>query len=166
MYSKCVALERRTLKWLKKFFFLICFFSPSGTHQKEITRCYSQWPCGYECFQWTALSLNDYWVSTVILPWCQVYSKGVFPIVFALQKLYYNFFYTSPKYLHIDVNLFGLLFSNFTQWFQALTKWFIIFIFILYYFFLIQIRGEVHQWKLSTRFSALRDSRTKTHFMR
>ena len=158
MYSKCVALERKTLKCFKHFFFLICSFSPSGTslvaqmvkrlstvwetwvrslgwenslekemathsstlalkipwmgelgagyyplgrkesgmterlhftspsgtHQKEITRCYSQWPCGYECFQWTALSLNDCWVSTVILPWCQVYSKGVFPIVFAL----------------------------------------------------------------------------------
>ena len=73
--------------------------------------------------------------------------------------------YTSPKYLHIDVNLFGLLFSNFTQWFQALTKWFYFYLYIIL-FFLTQIRGEVHQWKLSTRFSALRDSRTKTHFMR
>ena len=85
---------------------------------------------------------------------------------FCTAKTILYFFYTSPKYLHMDVSLFGLLLSNFTQWFQALTKWFIIFIYILYYFFLIQIRGEVHQWKLSTRFSALRDSRTKTHFMR
>ena len=107
------------------------FTSPSGTHQKEITRCYSLWPCGYECFQWTALRLNDCWVSTVILPWCQVYSKGVFS-----AKTILYFFYTNPKYLHIDDSLFGLLFSNFTQWFQALTKWFIIFIYILYYFFL------------------------------
>ena len=73
------------------------FTSPSGTHQKEITRCYSQWPCGYECFQWTALSLNDYWVSTVILPWCQAYSKGGFPIVFALQNLYYIFLTLVPN---------------------------------------------------------------------
>ena len=177
MYSKCVALERKTLKCFKHFFFfLICSFSPSGTplvaqmvkhlstmwetwvrslgwedslekemathsstlalknpmdggawcrllsmgsqrvghdwatslhftspsgtHQKEITRCYSQWPCGYEWFQWTALSLNDCWVSTVILPWCQVYSKGVFPIVFVLQKLYYTFLHYSQIFTH------------------------------------------------------------------
>ena len=55
---------------------------------------------------------------------------------FCTAKTILYLFYTSPKYLHIDVSLFGLLFSNFTQWFQALTKWFIIFIYILYYFFL------------------------------
>ena len=66
------------------FFNLICHFSTLGAHQKEITRCYSQWSCGYECFQWTTISLNDCWINVVILLWCQVYCKSIFPIVFSL----------------------------------------------------------------------------------
>ena len=78
-------LRRRTLKLLNMLFLS---FSPSGELQKEIAKYYSQWPCGYECFQWTALSLHNFWVNTVILPWVHVYSKGFFPIGFALHKLY------------------------------------------------------------------------------
>ena len=78
-------LRRRTLKLLNMLFLS---FSPSGILQKETARCYPQWPCGYECFQWTALNLNKFWVNTVILPWVRVYSEGFFPIGFALHKLY------------------------------------------------------------------------------
>ena len=81
-------LRRRTLKLLNMLFLS---FSPSGELQKEIAKYYSQWPCGYECFQWTALSLHNFWVNTVILPWVYVYSKGFFPIGFALHKLYSAF---------------------------------------------------------------------------
>ena len=81
-------LRRRTLKLLNMLFLS---FSPSGILQKETARCYPQWPCGYECFQWTALSLNNFCVNTVILPWVHVYSKGFFPIGFALYKLYSTF---------------------------------------------------------------------------
>ena len=82
-------LRRRTLKLLNMLFLS---FSPSGVLQKEIARCYSQWPCCYECFQWTALSLNNFWINTVILPWVYVYYKGFFPIGFAPHKLYSAFF--------------------------------------------------------------------------
>ena len=82
-------LRRRTLKLLNMLFLS---FSPSGILQKETARCYPQWPCGYECFQWTALNLNNFCVNTVILPWVHVCSKGFFPIGFALHKLYSTFF--------------------------------------------------------------------------
>ena len=86
-------LRRRTLKLLNMLFLS---FSPSGILQKERARYHSQWPCGYECFQWTALSLHNFWVNTVILPWVCVYSKGFFPIGFALHKLYSTFFFFTP----------------------------------------------------------------------
>ena len=72
---------------------LFLSFFPSGVLQKETARYHSQWPCGYECFQWTALSLHNFWVNTVILLWVHVYSKGLFPIGFALHKLYSTFFF-------------------------------------------------------------------------
>ena len=79
---------------------LFLSFSPSGVLQKEIARCYSQWPCCYECFQWTALSLHNFWVNTVILPWVHVYSKGFFPIGFALHKLYSTCFNQQQIFTH------------------------------------------------------------------
>ena len=131
-------LRRRTLKLLNMLFLS---FSPSGELQKEIAKYYSQWPCGYECFQWTALSLHNFWVNTVILPWVHVYSKGFFPIGFALHKLYSTFFfYTSNKYLHIT----KCEFSNLND-FNLLKKdlWCLFKCYITC--FLIQIRGAGHQ---------------------
>ena len=90
-------LRRRTLKLLNMLFLS---FSPSGVLQKERARYHSQWPCGYECFQWTALSLHNFWVNTVILPWVHVYSKGFFPIGFALHKLYSTCFNQQQIFTH------------------------------------------------------------------
>ena len=95
-------LRRRTLKLLNMLFLS---FSPSGELQKEIAKYYSQWPCGYECFQWTALSLHNFWVNTVILPWVYVYSKGFFPIGFALHKLYSTFFFTPATNIYTLQNV-------------------------------------------------------------
>jgi len=132
-------LRRRTLKLLHMLF--LSFF-PSGVLQKETARYHSQWPCGYECFQWTALSLHNFWVNTVILPWGHVYSKGLFPIGFALHKLYstFFFFYTSNKYLHIT----KWEISNLSD-FNLLKKelWCLFKCYITC--FLIQIRGAGHQ---------------------
>ena len=130
-------LRRRTLKLLNMLFMS---FSPSGILQKETARCYTQWPCCYECFQWTALSLHNFCVDTVILPWVHVYSKGFFPIGFALHKLYSTFFYTSNKYLHIT----KCEFSNLND-FKLLKKDLLCLFKCYITCFLIQIRGSGHQ---------------------
>ena len=106
-------LRRRTLKLLNMLFLS---FSPSGILQKETARCYPQWPCGYECFQWTALNLNNFCVNTVILPWVHVCSKGFFPIGFALHKLYSTFFLIPAT----NIYRYKILI-----WFQALAKRFL-----------------------------------------
>ena len=112
--------RQEDLKTFKHVFIPVLFL---GVLQEELSRYYSQWPCGYERFQWTALSLYDFWDSTVILPWSQVCSRGNFPIVFALCKLHFTYFYISSRYLHIEyVSLFGFFSCNFTQWFQAPNK--------------------------------------------
>ena len=131
-------LRRRTLKLLNMLFLS---FSPSGVLQKEIARYYSQWPCGYKCFQRTALSLNNFCVNTLILPGVRVYSKGFFPIGFALHKLYSTFFMPATNiYTLQDVcsptslNDFKLLKMDLLCLFKCyITR------------FLIQIRGAGHQ---------------------
>ena len=131
-------LRRRTLKLLNMLFLS---FSPSGVLQKEIARYYSQWPCGYKCFQRTALSLNNFCVNTLILPGVRVYSKGFFPIGFALHKLYSTFFMPATNiYTLQDVcsptslNDFKLLKMDLLCLFKCYIT-----------HFLIQIRGAGHQ---------------------
>ena len=131
-------LRRSTLKILNM---LILSFSPSGVLQKEIARYYSQWPCGYKCFQRTALSLNNFCVNTLILPGVRVYSKGFFPIGFALHKLYSTFFMPATNiYTLQDVcsptslNDFKLLKMDLLCLFKCYIT-----------HFLIQIRGAGHQ---------------------
>ena len=131
-------LRRSTLKLLNMLFLS---FSPSGVLQKEIAKYYSQWRCGYECFQWTALSLHNFWVNTVILPWVHVYSKGFFPIGFALHKLYSTCFTPATNIYTLQnvssppsLNDFKLLKKDLL----CLLKCYIT-------FFLIHIRGAGHQ---------------------
>ena len=131
-------LRRRTLKLLNMLFMS---FSPSGILQKDTARCYPQWPCCYECFQWTALSFHNFCVDTVILPWVHVYSKGFFPIGFALHKLYSTCFTPAANIYTLQnvsspssLNDFKLLKKNLL----CLLKCYIT-------FFLIQIRGAGHQ---------------------
>ena len=55
MYSKCVALERKTLKCLKHFFFfLICSFSPSGTSKvaQMVKRMSTMWETWVRSLGW------------------------------------------------------------------------------------------------------------------
>lgn len=67
-------------KILNMFFFCpFFFFFQTGILPKELPRYYSEWPCGYEHLQWTALHLNYFWDSTVILPRCQVLFWRHFP---------------------------------------------------------------------------------------
>ena len=131
-------LRRSTLKLLNMLFLS---FSPSGVLQKEIAKYYSKWRCGYECFQWTDLSLYNFWVNTVILPWVHVYSKGFFPIGFALHKLYSTCFTPATNIYTLQnvssppsLNDFKLLKKDLL----CLLKCYIT-------FFLIQIRGAGHQ---------------------
>ena len=130
--------KRRTLKLLNMLFLS---FSPSGVLQKEIAKYYSQWRCGYECFQWTALSLHNFWVNTVILPWVHVYSKGFFPIGFALHKLYSTCF-TPATNIYTLQNVSSPTSLND---FKLLKKDLLYLLKCYITFFLIQIRGAGHQ---------------------
>ena len=131
-------LKRRTLKLLNMLFLS---FSPSGVLQKEIAKYFSQWPCGYECFQWTALSLYNFWVNTVILPWVDVYSKGLSPIGFALHKLYSTCFTPATNIYTLQNVSSPTSLSDF----KLLKKNLLCLLKCYITFFLIQIRGAGHQ---------------------
>lgn len=127
--------DLKTFKHVLYYTCLFCFSSVfTGVLQKELSRSYSEWPCGSWRLQWTALSLYYFWNGTVIPPQPQVYSTGIFLIVFALCKSYRTFFYTHKKYLHIQ-DVCMEFSSNVTQWFQTLAGWFTIFLFICYSIF-------------------------------
>ena len=132
-------LRRRTLKLLNMLFLS---FSPSGVLQKERARYDSQWPCGYECFQWTALSLHNFWVNTVILPWVHVYSKGFFPIGFARHKLNSTCFTPATNIYTLQHVSSPTSLSDF----KLLKKDLLCLLKCCITFFLIQIRGAGHQW--------------------
>ena len=98
--------RRRTLKLLNMLFLS---FPLLRYTLKEIARYYS---CGYECFQWTALSLNNFESTPWFYHEFMSTPKAFFQQVFALHKLYCTFFYTSYKYLHITRCLFfSIIFS-------------------------------------------------------